>query len=84
MARDEPLGKQEKGKFHTFFVDGKEFRTEKEQLTCLEIMEIAGVPRELGLLTILEDGTEESCPEDELIELKPGRRLKTAPRFKRG
>jgi len=36
------------------------------------------------LLLILEDGTQVQVGEDEVIELKPGRRFKKAPRFKRG
>lgn len=73
------------GKFFTFFVDGKEFQTAQESLTCGEIMDIAGVPRELGLIEVLEDGTEKSCPPDERFVFEgPGRRFKKAPRFKRG
>jgi hypothetical protein len=47
-------------------------------------MELAGIPREVGLLLILEDGTQEIVGADQIIELKPGRRFKKAPRFKRG
>lgn len=74
-----------RGKFFTFFVDGKEFHTEESSLTCGEIMDIAGVPRNLGLIEILPDGTERQCPEDEEFTFEgPGRRFKKAPRFKRG
>lgn len=80
-----PEARQEtEGKFFTFFVDGQEFRTDKDTLTGLEIMEIAGVTREQGLILVLDDGTERPFGEDETIELKPGRRFKIAPRFKRG
>lgn len=72
------------GKFFTFFVDGKEFHVEKSEITAGEIMDLAGIPREVGLILIKEDGTQEQLDEDEVIELKPGRRLKKAPRFKRG
>ena len=73
------------GKFFTFFVDGKEFRTEKASLSCGEIMDIAGVPRNVGLIEVLEDGTEKNCPPDEVIVFEgPGRRFKRAPRFRRG
>lgn len=73
------------GKFFTFFVDGEEFQTEESSLTCGEIMDIAGIPREVGLIHIREDGTEEQCKADEVFEFEgPGRRFKQAPRFKRG
>ena len=73
------------GKFFTFFVDGKEFRTDKSQLTGGEIMDIAGIPRSVGIIQILKDGSQKQVAEDEVIEFKgPGRRFKKAPRFKRG
>lgn len=65
-------------------MDGQEFRTEEETLTGLEIMALAGVPREQGLILVLDDGTERSLGETETVDLKPGRRFKIAPRFKRG
>lgn len=81
---DSPPNDQQ-GKFFTFFVDGEEFRTDESELTCGEIMDIADVPRELGLIHIREDGTEEQCEADEVFEFEgPGRRFKKAPRFKRG
>ncbi|MGH9921782.1 MAG: multiubiquitin domain-containing protein [Nitrososphaerales archaeon] len=73
------------GKFYTFFVDDKEFHTEKPQLTGGEIMDIAGIPRSVGIVQILEDGSQKQIREDEVIEFTgPGRRFKKAPRFKRG
>jgi hypothetical protein len=76
---------KEGGKFYTFFVDGTEFRSEQPSLTCGQIMDLAGVPRNVGLVQILEDGTEQSCSENEVITFEgPGRRFKKAPRFKRG
>jgi hypothetical protein len=47
-------------------------------------MDAAGIPYEIGLLLINEDGTQEPVAVDEEIDLKPGRRFKKAPRFKRG
>lgn len=73
------------GKFYTFFVDGKEFHVEQPKLTGGEIMDIAGIPRSVGIVQILEDGSQKQVLEDEVIEFTgPGRRLKKAPRFKRG
>lgn len=74
-----------KGKFYTFFVDDKEFQTDQESLTCGQIMDLAGIQRSIGLIEVLEDGIEKTCPEDEVFTFEgPGRRFKKAPRFKRG
>ena len=72
------------GKFFTIFVDGTEFHLEQETITGGEIMDLAGIPRDVGLIQILDDGTQVQVDEDEVIELKPGRRFKKAPRFVRG
>jgi len=78
------IGQEVKGKFYTLFIDGKEYHTEKSELTGAEIMDMGSIPHELGLILILEDGTQVQVREDEVIELKPGRRFKKAPRFVRG
>ncbi len=72
------------GKFFTFFVDDREFHIEQPTITGAEIMALAGIPLEVGLQLIEEDGTQRPVPPEEVIELKPGRRFKKAPRFKRG
>lgn len=72
------------GKFFTLIVDGKEFHVETDTITGAEIMELAGIPLEVGLIQILEDGTQVSVAATDVIELKPGRRFKKAPRFVRG
>ena len=74
----------EGGKFFTLFIDGKEYKVDKPEMTGAEIMDLGGIPRELGLLLVLEDGTQVQVREDEVIELKPGQRFKKAPRFVRG
>jgi hypothetical protein len=76
--------KEKSGKFFTLFIDGKEYHVEKSEMTGAEIMDLGGIPRELGLILILEDGTQVQIREDEVVELKPGRRFKKAPRFVRG
>ncbi|MDH5266494.1 MAG: multiubiquitin domain-containing protein [Candidatus Bathyarchaeota archaeon] len=73
-----------KGKFYTLFIDDVEYRVDKQELTGKEIMDLGSIPYDVGLLLILEDGTQVQVGEDEVIELKPGRRFKKAPRFKRG
>ena len=71
-------------KFFTIFVDGEEFRVEESAITGGEIMDLAGIPHEVGLLLCEEDGTQRPIGVDEVITLKPGRRFRKAPRFKRG
>lgn len=83
-TQGQAVGTETKGKFFTIFVDGKEFRLQQPTITGGEIMDLAGIPREVGLILILEDGTQVQVREDEVVELKPGRRFKKAPRFKRG
>lgn len=78
------IGQEIGGKFYTFFVDGVEFHAEKSALTGLEIMNLAGIPPATGLLLIQEDGTQVQVAPSEIIDLKPGRRFKKAPRFTRG
>ncbi len=72
------------GKFYTLFIDDVEYHVDKPELTGKEIMDLGDISYEIGLLLILEDGTQVQVGEDDVIELKPGRRFKKAPRFKRG
>lgn len=72
------------GPFYTVFVDGDEYHFDHTPVTGGEIMDEAGIPYEVGLLLIKEDGSQVKIEPDEEIELKPGRRFKKAPRFKRG
>ncbi len=78
------IGTEVEGKFYTLFIDGKEYHVENRELTGAEIMDLGGIPYEVGLILIREDGTQVQVGEEELIELKPGRRFKKAPRFIRG
>lgn len=73
-----------KGKFYTLFVDDKEYHVEKSALTGAEIMDLGGIPHDIGLVEILEDGSQVQVKETDVIQLKPGRRFKKAPRFRRG
>lgn len=79
-----PVLLAEHGKFYTFFVDDREFHIEQPTITGAQIMALAGIPLETGLQLIEVDGTQRSVAPEEIIELKPGRRFKKAPRFKRG
>lgn len=76
-------------KFYTFFFveDGKEteHRIEKQTATGAELMELVGVPLEIGLVLLNEDGTQRFIGAEDTITFEgPGRRVKKAPRFKRG
>lgn len=84
MSQSRGIGTEVQGKFFTIFVDGKEFHVEQSAITGGEIMDLAGIPREVGLIQILEDGTQVQVQPDQVIELQPGRRFKKAPRFVRG
>ncbi len=71
-------------RFFTFFVDDKEFHVEKELMTGGEIMDLAGIAREVGLILVQDDGTQVQINADQAVDLKPGRRFKKAPHFRRG
>jgi hypothetical protein len=77
-------GDREGGKFFTFFVDDREFRIDTPTVTGAGVMELAGIEQAVGLMLIDDDGTQRAVQPGEVIELKPGRRFKKAPRFKRG
>lgn len=79
-----PEDKGEHGKFYTFFVDDREFTVHEPIIIGARIMELAEIPQEVGLVLLEDDGTQRVVKPDEQIELKPGRRFKKAPRFKRG
>lgn len=72
------------GKFFTFFVDDKEFQVAEPTITGGQIMDLAGIDRNVGLVQVLDDGTQRQVLPDEVIKLEPGRRFKKAPRFKGG
>lgn len=72
------------GKFYTLFIDDNEYHVEKLELTGAEVMDMGGISHDVGLIMILEDGTQVQVREDEVVELKPGCRFKKAPHFIRG
>ena len=69
---------------YTFMVDDHEFEVNTTTLTGGEIMEKAGIPREVGLLLLLEDGTQRTVAFDEITNIETSHHFKKAPRFKRG
>lgn len=84
MTNMKNIGTDTQSKFFTIFIDGVEFHLEQSTITGGEIMDLGGIPRETGLVAVLEDGTQVSIAADEVVELQPGRRFKKAPRFIRG
>jgi len=76
--------KEDQGKFFTVEIDGTEYRFDKEQVTGAEIMAAAGIPQSVGIVQILEDCTQETVAPDAVFDLKPGRRFKKRPKFRRG
>jgi len=73
-------------KFCKFIVDDKKFKTEESELTGGEIMDIAGIPRSVGLIQILDDGSQKQVNENEVIKFKDdcGNCFRRKPQFKRG
>lgn len=49
-----------------------------------EIMDAGGIRRGVGLIAVLEDGTQVQVGEDEVVDLRSGARFTAAPRFLRG
>lgn len=78
------IGTGVEGKFYSLTIDGEEYQVEESQLTGAQIMDLGGIPYDIGLLRVLDDGTQVKVAEDEVVELKPGRRFRKQPRFVRG
>ena len=68
----------------TITVDGDEYEAASGVLTGAEIEDLAGIPRDAGLIRVLEDGTQEQIGEDQEVELRTGDRFRKPPRFVRG
>jgi hypothetical protein len=67
-----------------FEVDGVTYRYEHPFITGGEIMDLAGIPRDQGLVLIHDDGSQEAVPADERVHLVPAPVFRKRPRFKRG
>ena len=83
-GQESSLPQETRGKFYTLFIDDKEYHVEKSALTGAEIMDLGGIPHDVGLVQIMEDGSQVQVEETDIIQLQPGRRFKKAPRFRRG
>ena len=58
------------GKVYAFFVDDREFKVHEPEITGARIMEIAGIPVDVGLNLIEEDGTQRPVRPNEKVELR--------------
>ena len=67
-----------------FEVEGTTYKHNRPKITGGEIMDIAGIPREQGLIQINADGTTTSIAADAEVHLVPKPQFKRRPRFKRG
>ncbi|MFW6114454.1 MAG: hypothetical protein ACOC7K_01805 [bacterium] len=77
--------KENKGRMFCFVVDGTQYERKHPLVTAGEIMDIAGIPREVGLIYIEPNGTHRVVPDDERFNLaKLAGKFKRCPQFKRG
>ena len=67
-----------------FEVEDTNYEHNRPEITGGEIMDIAGIPREQGLIQINPDGTTTSIAADQQVRLVPNARFKRRPRFRRG
>ena len=78
-------GEKDKGHTFPFQVDDRTFEWPHPRITGAEIMTAAGIPPEVGLIWVKEDGSEEVVHPDQVINLAElNGRFKRAPRYKRG
>jgi hypothetical protein len=67
-----------------FDVDDVTYEHDRPTITGGEIMALAGISPNDGLIQILPDGTRKTIAPDETVRLVPGIQFKRRPRFKRG
>jgi hypothetical protein len=67
-----------------FDVDDVTYEHDHPTITGGEIMSLAGISPNDGLIQILPDGTRKTVTPDETVHLVPGAQFKRRPRFKRG
>lgn len=68
-----------------FIVDDVRFEVDRPKVTGGEIMDRAGIPREVGLIQVFEDETQRVVGEDETINLAAFHgKFKRCPQFVRG
>lgn len=82
--QDFETGNPDQGAVFVYEADGTTYQHDRPKITGGEIMDIAGIPREQGLIKINDDGTTTSVTADQEVHLVPQARFKRRPRFKRG
>ena len=84
----EPQGKtvaDEAGKKYFVNTEGTEHPWDKETITVPEIRELGGWDSAQPVLEVnLQDNTERTLAEDEIVHLKPGQGFSKKVRFQRG
>ncbi len=69
----------------SFVVEEVEYTVDHPLITGGEIMDMAGIPRDVGLILICDDGTQEVVKAEQRLNLAELRgRFKRSPRFRRG
>lgn len=81
LSRVRPDGR---GAVFVFDVDDTTYEHDRPTITGAEIMTLAGISPNDGLIQILPDGTRQTVDPEDSIHLVPGVQLKRRPRFKRG
>jgi len=75
----------EEGRSFCYVVDGVQYESSHPRITAGEIMDSAGIPREVGLIEISEDGTLRNVGADETFNLAQHfGKFKRCPSFNRG
>jgi hypothetical protein len=74
----------ERAAVFVFEVDDTPYEYDRPTITGAEIMAMAGISPNEGLIQILPDGTRKTITPDETVHLVPGAQFKRRPRFKRG
>ncbi len=81
------LAREDKPQGPMFNVDieGKEYAWDRETITVPEIRALGSLPSDTPVLEInLQDNTERTLAENEVVELKPGHGFAKKVRFQRG
>ncbi len=79
--------RQNPGAGPKYFVDieGTDHEWDRNTITPSEIRQLGGLPTTEPVIEIdLDDNSERQLPEDEAVEVKPGRGFARKVRFKRG
>lgn len=67
-----------------FDVDGVTYEHNRPKITGEEIMALADISLEEGLIQVLPDGSRQTVAPNAEVHLVPGAQFKRRPRFKRG